>query len=143
MEYDDGKRFVGQFSKGVMSEGVLYKGSRALFTMKYGKWSKPPSLNKLTLNHYPQEVAIIERRTPHCDVRGPPEVRETRQPQKMCNLSPHYDSDSLKYHHHEAHGIRGTNGTRDMSPDLDYRLSKFGNDFSAVQPDTFSTPSPH
>ena len=38
MEYDDGKRFVGHFSNGLMRTGVLYRGPRALFTMKNARW---------------------------------------------------------------------------------------------------------
>ena len=37
LDYDDGKRFVGSFHRGLISEGVLYRGAEVVHTVRRGK----------------------------------------------------------------------------------------------------------
>lgn len=113
MEYDDGKRFVGQFHNGMMSSGVLYRGPRALFTMKGGRWSKPPNLNTFVLSKNPQEVIILTAdNDPDSSHLPQEEARETR----------------------EVRSARETRRTREISPKLEREnpLSQYSDDHSAL-----------
>jgi len=140
IEYDDGKRFVGQFSKGLMTTGVLYRGSRPLFTMHRGKWSNRPALSEYTLNKYPQEVSIIEKddaRHRTSELRGPREEHWTR------GTSSNADYQSSKYSHREGRDVSGTSenrGTRDSSQNIDYYSPNSRSDFSAPQPGHYTRP---
>ena len=40
LDYDDGKRFVGSFHRGSISEGVLYRGAEVVHTVRRGKQEK-------------------------------------------------------------------------------------------------------
>ena len=59
-EYDDGKRFVGKFHHGAMTDGVVYRGKRAIFTMIRGRWTPPPSLDPLIISQYPQNIVLVD-----------------------------------------------------------------------------------
>jgi len=140
IEYDDGKRFVGQFSKGLMTTGVLYRGPRPLFTMKHGKWSSRPSLNEFTLNQYPQEVSIIEN-----DDAGhkTSEWRGPREDHRIRGTSPNADYQSSKNSHHEGRDVSGTSenrGTRDSRQNIDYHSPNIRSDFLAPKPGHHTRP---
>jgi len=139
MEYDDGRRFVGEFQNGMMLSGVLYRGPCPVFTMKNTRWSTPPDLNTQILRKYPQEVMIVtgkDRYEVPKHSYPPPDSRETRvtrrnhEKRETREPSPNLDDlapipqlpDDYSFPHQPLRYSKGrSHGERSTAPSLQHK----------------------
>jgi len=89
----------------MMHSGVIYRRSRALFTMKGGRWTPHPDLNEVVIQDFPQEATIIEKDS--VDRRKKVNAAMERIPGYKNSL-PHRDNPPLK----SPYSRYGTRGSR-------------------------------
>lgn len=58
LDYDDGRRFVGSFQRGSISDGVVYRGAHVLHTMEEGDWSG--RINEGIIEKYPVGMLVYD-----------------------------------------------------------------------------------
>ena len=68
LDYDDGKRFIGYFHLGSMSDGVLYRGAHVVHTMRDGEWDE--AVNETLVQEHNVNILVYDASdTPHAGKR--------------------------------------------------------------------------